>query len=109
MGELQDKPNDVASTSNGTAVKLHKVIAPAKIVLDHTKKSDAAVAKEYMNSFMNNIKMKESSKKQRDNSDDELLDSLLKSIFSVLIFRLSVYAEITIQGVKIVIKLFVNL
>lgn len=81
LGELQDKPIEGASSSNGVADKSQKVIAPARIVSNHTKKSDAAVAKEYMNSFMNNIKMKESSKKARDkeNSDDELLDSLLKS------------------------------
>ncbi|XP_005185222.2 DNA polymerase alpha catalytic subunit [Musca domestica] len=76
LGELEDKPKE-SSTSN-EAAKSQKVIAPARIVTN-TRKSDAAVAKEYMNSFINNINMKESSKKSKENSDDELLDSILKS------------------------------
>lgn len=78
LGELEDKPKDGAS-SNDTSGKSQKVIAPARIISNSTRKSDAAVAKDYMNSFINNIKMKESSKKTKDNSDDELLDSILKS------------------------------
>ncbi|XP_013098926.1 DNA polymerase alpha catalytic subunit [Stomoxys calcitrans] len=77
LGELQDKPKD-AATSSETQAKTQKIIAPARIVSNTTKKSDAAVAKDYMNSFMNNIKMKEVAKKSKDN-DDELLESILKS------------------------------
>lgn len=77
LGELEDKPS--TSTSNGVE-KPQKVIAPARIVSNSSKKSDAAVAKEYMNNFMNNIKMKETANKNKDkeNSDDELLDSIMK-------------------------------
>lgn len=81
LGELQDKPKE-GSATNGTrdgGDKPHKVIAPARIVSNSSKKSDAALAKEYMNSFMNNLKSKETSSKSKDTSDDELLDSILKS------------------------------
>ncbi|KAM7360184.1 DNA polymerase alpha catalytic subunit [Cochliomyia hominivorax] len=82
LGELQDKNKDGASTStSNSSDKPQKVIAPARIISNSSKKSDAAVAKEYMNSFMNNIKMKEAANKtkEKENSDDELLDSILKS------------------------------
>lgn len=82
LGELQDKPQDSASTSTSNGVeKQQKIIAPARIVSNSSKKSDAAVAKEYMNSFMNNIKMKETANKNKDkeNSDDELIDSILQT------------------------------
>lgn len=85
LGELQGQTEE-ASTSSGPGTstsgdKSSKVIAPAKIVSSSSRKTEAALAKEYMNNFMNNLKTKESSKKSADkgNSDDELLDGLLKT------------------------------
>ncbi|XP_017466607.1 PREDICTED: DNA polymerase alpha catalytic subunit [Rhagoletis zephyria] len=82
LGEMHGNPK--SSTSNGiknaseTEVKSTGVIAPARIVSKSTRKSDAALAKEYMNSFINNIKMSEPVKKPEEASDDELLDRILK-------------------------------
>ena len=83
LGELQGQSNE-ASTSSGPSTssagdKTSRVIAPAKIVSN--RKSDATLAKEYVNNFMNNLKTKEPAKKSTDkgNSDDELLDSILKA------------------------------
>lgn len=85
LGELQGQPND-ASTSSGPSTssagdKHSKVIAPAKIISNSSRKSDATLAKEYMNNFMNNLKTKEPAKTTTDkgNTDDELLDSILKA------------------------------
>ncbi|XP_030374617.1 DNA polymerase alpha catalytic subunit [Scaptodrosophila lebanonensis] len=73
LGEMKQEPGDVKPQQN-------KVIAPAKIVgASSTRKSDAAAAKEYMNSFLNNIKMQEQERKKTDEtSDDEMLERILK-------------------------------
>ncbi|XP_067613903.1 DNA polymerase alpha catalytic subunit [Eurosta solidaginis] len=82
LGELHDGPK--SSTSNGVQeissaeIKATKLLAPARILTKATRKSDAALTKEYMNSFINNIKMSEATKKHDETSDDELLDRILK-------------------------------
>ncbi|XP_054745886.1 DNA polymerase alpha catalytic subunit [Anastrepha obliqua] len=82
LGELHEKPKDSTSNSvqvgSETEVKSERLIAPARIVSKSTSKSDAALAKEYMNSFISNIKMSEEVKKPEQTSDDELLDRILK-------------------------------
>lgn len=64
LGELEDKPNDGTTTSITSTIS--------------TKQSDAALAKDYMASFINNIKMKEKEKHKDESSDDELLDRIFK-------------------------------
>uniref|UniRef100_W8BG20 DNA polymerase n=1 Tax=Ceratitis capitata TaxID=7213 RepID=W8BG20_CERCA len=82
LGELHEKPKGSTSKDAQTAsdieIKQTKHIAPAKIISKSTNKSDAALAKEYMNNFINNIKISEEVKKPEKTSDDELLDSILK-------------------------------
>ncbi|KAH8359207.1 hypothetical protein KR093_005263, partial [Drosophila rubida] len=70
LGEIKKEPNDTP--------KQEKVIAPAKIV-SATRKSDAAAAKAYMNSFLSNIKTQEQQRKKADaGSDDEMLERILQ-------------------------------
>lgn len=73
LGEINEEP-----TGEASAAKQQKVIAPAKIVAA-TRKSDAAAAKEYMNSFLSNIKMQEQQRKKAEaSSDDEMLERILQ-------------------------------
>ncbi|BFF89313.1 DNA polymerase alpha catalytic subunit [Drosophila madeirensis] len=70
LGEM-DEPGVVPS-------KEEKVIAPAKIV-SATRKSEAAAAKDYINSFLNNIKIQEQERKKAEaSSDHEMLERILK-------------------------------
>lgn len=82
LGELHDKPKSSTSKAaqeiSETEVKHIKHIAPARILSKSSRKSDATLAKDYMNSFINNIKMMEAVKNIEKTSDDELLDSILK-------------------------------
>jgi len=75
LGEIKEEATGEAT--NATP-KQQKVIAPAKIVAA-TRKSDAAAAKEYMNSFLSNIKMQEQQRKKAEaGSDDEMLERILQ-------------------------------
>uniref|UniRef100_A0A0K8W209 DNA polymerase n=2 Tax=Bactrocera latifrons TaxID=174628 RepID=A0A0K8W209_BACLA len=82
LGELHDKPKSstskVAQETSETAPAPKKHIAPARILSKSTRKSDATLANDYMNNFINNIKMAETAKGADKTSDDELLDSILK-------------------------------
>ncbi|XP_030562454.1 DNA polymerase alpha catalytic subunit [Drosophila novamexicana] len=73
LGEIKEEPAGDA----GSTPQQHKVIAPAKIMAA-TRKSDAAAAKEYMNSFLSNIKKQEQQRKKDAGSDDEMLDRILQ-------------------------------
>ncbi|KAH8271225.1 hypothetical protein KR018_001622, partial [Drosophila ironensis] len=71
LGEIKQEPGE-------DTPKVEKVIAPAKIAAA-TRKADAAVAKDYMNSFLNNIKAQEQERKKAEaSSDDEMLQRILK-------------------------------
>ncbi|XP_016961168.1 DNA polymerase alpha catalytic subunit [Drosophila biarmipes] len=71
LGEIKEEPAE-------TSEKVEKVIAPAKIAVA-SRKSDAAAAKEYMNSFLNNIKVQEQERKKAEaSSDHEMLERILK-------------------------------
>ncbi|EDW34578.1 GL21505 [Drosophila persimilis] len=71
LGEMKEEPGV-------SPKKEEKVIAPAKIVLA-TRKSEAAAAKDYMNSFLNNIKIQEQERKKAEaSSDHEMLERILK-------------------------------
>ncbi|KAI8044811.1 hypothetical protein M5D96_000983 [Drosophila gunungcola] len=71
LGEMKEEPAE----SSG---KMENVIAPAKIAVA-SRKSDAAAAKEYMNSFLNNIKVQEQERKKAEaSSDNEMLERILK-------------------------------
>ncbi|XP_037729200.1 DNA polymerase alpha catalytic subunit [Drosophila subpulchrella] len=71
LGEMKEEPAE-------TSEKVEKVIAPAKIAVA-SRKSDAAAAKEYMNSFLNNIKVQEQERKKAEaSSDHEMLERILK-------------------------------
>lgn len=74
LGEIkEEKPEEAEATG-----KAEKVIAPAKIAVA-SRKSDAAAAKEYMNSFLNNIKVQEQERKKAEaSSDHEMLERILK-------------------------------
>ncbi|XP_034487330.1 DNA polymerase alpha catalytic subunit [Drosophila innubila] len=81
LGEIKEEATGEATT---TTPKQQKVIAPAKIV-SATRKSDAAAAKEYMNSFLSNIKMQEQQRKKAEaGSDDEMLERILQPKATVL-------------------------
>ncbi|KAL7728991.1 hypothetical protein ACLKA6_019827 [Drosophila palustris] len=80
LGEIKQEATGEATTTT----KQQKVIEPAKIVAS-TRKSDAAAAKEYMNSFLSNIKMQEQQrKKAQAGSDDEMLERILQPKASIL-------------------------
>ncbi|TDG45874.1 hypothetical protein AWZ03_007729 [Drosophila navojoa] len=72
LGEIKEEP-----TGDSSASQQQKVIAPAKIVAA-ARKSDALAAKEYMNSFLSNIKMQEQQRKKEASNDDEMLDRILQ-------------------------------
>ncbi|XP_037949022.1 DNA polymerase alpha catalytic subunit [Teleopsis dalmanni] len=79
LGEIEQPGVSTNSTTTPiNDVRPTKIIAPAKIVSNITKKSEAAAAKEYMASFINNIKAPEKPKKTEETSDDELLNRVLK-------------------------------
>ncbi|XP_016991632.2 DNA polymerase alpha catalytic subunit isoform X1 [Drosophila rhopaloa] len=68
LGEMKEEPAEPSG----------KVIAPAKIAVA-SRKSDAATAKEYMNSFLNHIKVQEQERKKAEaGSDHEMLERILK-------------------------------
>ncbi|XP_017119896.2 DNA polymerase alpha catalytic subunit [Drosophila elegans] len=71
LGEMKEEPAE-------TTGKVENVIAPAKIAVA-SRKSDAAAAKEYMNSFLKNIKVQEQERKKAEaSSDNEMLERILK-------------------------------
>lgn len=72
MGEIKEEP-----AGDSSASQQQKIIAPAKIVAA-ARKSDALAAKEYMNSFLSNIKMQEQQRKKEASNDDEMLDRILQ-------------------------------
>lgn len=72
MGEIKEEP-----AGDSSASQQQKVIPPAKIVAA-ARKSDALAAKEYMNSFLSNIKMQEQQRKKEASTDDEMLDRILQ-------------------------------
>ncbi|XP_032596491.1 DNA polymerase alpha catalytic subunit isoform X2 [Drosophila grimshawi] len=73
LGEIKQEP-----AGESSMLQQQKIIAPAKIVAA-TRKSEAVAAKEYMNSFLTNIKMQEQQRKKSDAaSDDEMLDRILQ-------------------------------
>ncbi|EDW81452.1 uncharacterized protein Dwil_GK12074 [Drosophila willistoni] len=62
LGDIKNEPGDAQAT---------KVIAPAKML----RKVEAAAAKDYVNSFLSNIK---SQKEERQKDDNEMLERILK-------------------------------
>lgn len=73
LGEIKEEPSGESTTPQQP-----KVIAPAKIVTA-TRKSEANAAKEYMNNFLNNIKMQEQERRKSEaGSDDEMLERILQ-------------------------------
>ncbi|KAH8337343.1 hypothetical protein KR059_007522, partial [Drosophila kikkawai] len=74
LGEIKEEKSEEGEATG----KVEKVIAPAKIAVA-SRKSDAAAAKEYMNSFLNNIKVQEQERKKAEaSSDHEMLERILK-------------------------------
>ncbi|XP_055907057.1 DNA polymerase alpha catalytic subunit [Eupeodes corollae] len=74
LGELDDGGKQAGTTNGVTSKTQGHYQTTSKI-----NQTDAALAKEYMNSFINNIKIKENPKKTNDStSDDEMLDKILK-------------------------------
>lgn len=79
LGELDDGSGRDGKSSGNTNGDSSKASQCSNSTSIKAKQSDAALAKEYMNSFINNIKMKEEPKKSIDNtSDDEILEKILK-------------------------------
>uniref|UniRef100_A0A1A9W2C3 DNA polymerase n=1 Tax=Glossina brevipalpis TaxID=37001 RepID=A0A1A9W2C3_9MUSC len=83
LGELQD--NTPEKGNSITEAKRTKVITPARIISNSSKKINDAAAKEYMNSFMNNIKVKQTErisssedKLGNDKNDHKQLDCITK-------------------------------
>lgn len=83
LGELHDKPFNSSTSKTAQEIPVTELapikhIAPARILSKSSRKSDATLANDYMNNFINNIKMAEKVKGADKTSDDELLDSILK-------------------------------
>lgn len=76
LGELESKPNNaeqlIAQTSNSA-----KSLTEPSSVLSKVIRSDAEVY-EYMQNFGNSLKKPIKSKTEEDNSDDEIIDKVLK-------------------------------
>ncbi|EDX00243.1 uncharacterized protein Dyak_GE11060 [Drosophila yakuba] len=90
LGEIKEEP---AATSE----KTEKVIAPAKISVT-SRKFDAAAAKEYMNSFLNNIKVQEQERKKAEaSSDNEMLERILKPKAAVPNTKVAFFSSPTIK------------
>ncbi|XP_043654928.1 DNA polymerase alpha catalytic subunit [Drosophila teissieri] len=90
LGEIKEEP---AATSE----KAEKVIAPAKISVT-SRKFDAAAAKEYMNSFLNNIKVQEQERKKAEaSSDNEMLERILKPKAAVPNTKVAFFSSPTIK------------
>ncbi|XP_017081983.2 DNA polymerase alpha catalytic subunit [Drosophila eugracilis] len=90
LGEIKEEP---ASTSE----KVEKIIAPAKISVS-SRKSEAAAAKDYMNSFLNNIKVQEQERKKAEaSSDNEMLERILKPKATVPNTKVAFFSTPTVK------------
>ncbi|KAH8336020.1 hypothetical protein KR074_009161, partial [Drosophila pseudoananassae] len=93
LGEIKEEPGE-AST------KVEKVIAPAKIAAV-SRKSEAAAAKDYMNSFLNNIKVQEQERKKAEaSSDHEMLERILKPKATVPNKKVATFATTSVKKEK---------
>lgn len=95
LGEIKEEPSGEKAAS-----QQQKVIAPAKIV-NATRKSEASAAKEYMNNFLNNIKIQEQERRKSEvGSDDEMLERILQPKAAIMPNK-KVAASTTVAAPKI--------
>lgn len=93
LGEIKEEPGEEAA-------KVEKVIAPAKIAAV-TRKSEAAAAKDYMNSFLKNIKIQEQERKKAEaSSDHEMLERILKPKAPVPNKKVATFATASVKKEK---------
>ncbi|EDV42091.1 uncharacterized protein Dana_GF17808 [Drosophila ananassae] len=93
LGEIKEEPGEEST-------KVEKVIAPAKIAAV-TRKSEAAAAKDYMNSFLKNIKVQEQERKKAEaSSDHEMLERILKPKAPVPNKKVATFATASVKKEK---------
>ncbi|KAH8330419.1 hypothetical protein KR067_002230, partial [Drosophila pandora] len=93
LGEIKEEPGEKST-------KVEKVIAPAKIAAV-TRKSEAAAAKDYMNSFLKNIKVQEQERKKAEaSSDHEMLERILKPKAPVPNKKVATFATASVKKEK---------